>query len=114
MYYLQHRNDKPFTGDDYTANMFNLFIYCYFIPTTSNMVMKRNDVLARYPYDDLFFWSFTLFSGKKSEVELIKRYWSLSSHPIACCIAICLACERLQKSFYIPDNLKSELIELRK
>ena len=114
LYYLQHGNDKPFTGDEYTHNMINLYVYCYFIPTMSNIVLKRRDELSKYPYDELFMWSFTLFSGKKCELELMQYYWSLSSHPIACCIAICLLCERLENSFYVSDNLKLDLTELRK
>lgn len=64
--------------------------------------------------DEVFMWSLLLYSGKESELELIKYYWSITSKPIACALAAVLVYTNFQKQSFVSDELKAKIERVKR
>ena len=59
-------------------------------------------------------WSLLLYSGKESELELIKYYWSITSKPIACALAAMLVYSKFQEQNFVSDELKAKIEKVKR
>lgn len=121
---LQLKNDDTVIYD-YPQIMLELFQNFYLLPNKQSKTMpvpidhrrdidveenNRNSKYSFYPNDELFVWSLLLYSGKESDLNLIRYYWSNCKQPIACCIIAVILFNRLQAKSYIPNDLKEQMM----
>ena len=111
---VQMKPDDDFNFSEYSKTMLSLFEECYILPnhpTHKRLDANENEKKKTdYPYDELFIWSLTLYSGHQEDLNLIKLYWSKSKFPIACALVAKIIFKNFCKQSFIPDHLK-ELIQ---
>ena len=70
--------------------------------------------MSQCTFDHLFMWSILLFSGKEADFELIKYYFSFTTHPIICALAAINVYKRLYEVNYISKETKERILEGQK
>jgi hypothetical protein len=110
---------ENFERKDYTSIMKKVYDCVYILPLTNQEIINKktssmeSNELSDFPLDELFMWSLLLYSGKESEFDLIKYYWSITSKPLACALAAILVFKRFQKESFVTDELKVKLEKVK-
>lgn len=79
-----------------------------------DMVTGNKLESTRLPYDELFVWSLLLYSGRETDLRLIKHFWHRTKYPMACALVAMSVYKYFLNKSFIPEDLKESLVALIK